>query len=471
MNVTIMAGVTNHPLIKTADQIASRTSPEKDREDIRRLLYSIILYIKRVETGGLTPEERQFKGHRRIRFQDIAPSQDIASGLRDRIRIIDDYRIVTASRIFEILLFGFEKKAQRPLTKDQVDVLRVVSLNPLINVTGLSHELKKSRYTIGKVLSQLVDQYGLMRFYHQNRGKLKLTTFSLVFRTKSFEDSQRLESWVRETQSPFLSTLVFDVAYRNGYITYAVPSQQRAYRLFEQRINQLKNKYFEKSHLQRVLEVYWNIRFDGFNSQLGQWEIPLELAEISHIAEPKGNENVEIPYCYHADLRTSCFFSRIDFLIAQILLSAHHKIHDIGQRLSEYGYHMSNGAIRLRINHLKKERILVPTIYFSGGGFEEFILLSVFCNSVTQKKLQIFASRFPLAFTYITEEGIAIFLKRPSGWKDLINKLIREISQQYEIDDLMVVYQEHNLGSGLSPELYRRWNEKRQYWEFTDEEI
>ncbi len=35
----------------------------------------------------------------------------------------------------------------------------------------------------------------------------------------------------------------------------------------------------------------------------------------------------------------------------------------------------------------------------------------------------------------------------------------------------MVIYQEHNLGSGLHPDLFRRWNEKRQYWEFTDEEI
>ncbi len=466
-----MAGVIDHPLVGIADQIASRAIPKEEQDTIRHLLYSVILYIKRVETGTLSTEEQGYQGHKRIRFRDIAPSKDIAIGLRDRLRILNEYRIRSVNRITEVLLLGFEKTVQRALTKEQVDILRVLSVNPLISIRCLSKNLGKSRYSIKKTLNQLQDQFGLLRFFHQNRGKLKLTTFSLVFRTKSFEDSKRLESLIRNSQPPFMTAFIFDVAYRNGYITYAIPSQHRALRLFEEKVKFLKQEFMEKAHLQRALEVYWNLRFDDYDSELGQWRIPTDLAEISRLPSLTEKAITEISYCNYSDLRDPCSFDRIDFLLSNLVLSSHHKMSELQNMLSGYGYDLSKNSIRLKLNRLMNESIISPTIYFSGGGLEEFILLSIICSLNSQKQLQLLASRFPFAFTYITQQGIAIFLKRPIGWRDFIIKIIRDITQQYEIDELMVIYQEHNLGSGLHPDLFRRWNEKRQYWEFTDEEI
>lgn len=469
--VFIMATIPNHPLREIADKIVAQAVPKSEGKEIQQLLYSAILYVKRVETKSLTKDERAFISHQQISFMHLAISAEIANAFRDRIRIIAEYKIRSASRIREMLLYGLERTSGRTFTKEEVDCLRILSKKPMASITSLSQKLRKSRYQITKTLAQLEEGFGLRRFFSSNQGKLKLTTFSLVFQTRSYEDSKNLESWVRETHPPFLNSFGFDVTYRNGCIVFAIPSQQRAYRLFEQRIEWLQRNYMERAHLQRAFEMFWNIHFKNYDHQSGQWRIPKELEDLRHLIDIINRGPIKIPYCYYSDLRTPTQFNQVDFLIASMNMNAHHTIEDVKEYVSLFGFEHSANSIWLHLKRLETEAIIAPMLYFSGGGFEDFINLSIHCSSDTQKQLQILASYFPAAFTYITEQGIAIFIKRPSGWGDLINRLIRDISQIYDIDDLMVIHQERNIGSGLGSELFQRWNEKRQYWEFKDEEI
>ena len=468
---TDMVGMISHPLKMLADNIVSRVRPTAEQEETRRLLYSAVLFIKRVETGDLTLEEKRCESHPKLQFREIAISTEIADSLRDRIRILDDYKIRSVSRIQEMLLFGLERPSRRILTQNEIVILDLLVSEPMAKISRLSSETKKSRFIVAKTLKKLEDEIGLRRLYYPNRGKLKFTTFSLIFQTKSYEASKHLETWVRQTHPPFLTALLFDVSYRNGFITYAIPSQQRALQIFEQRVKKLKNDYLQQAHLQQSLEIYWNIRFDLYGSQRGTWQIPRELEDISQLQYPHKTNQVNISYSYQANLQNAAHFDQVDFLLANLPITSQHTLADLHTELSKYGFELSRNAIWLRLNRLKQEQIIAPMMYFSGVGFEEFICLSFICPPKTQKSIQLLASYLPAAFTYITKQGIAIFIKRPTDWRDFINKLIQDIIQLYEITDLKVIHQERNIGSGLQDELYHRWNEKRQYWKFTDTEI
>ncbi len=466
-----MVGMISHPLKTLADNIISRVRPTAEKEETRRLLYSAVLFIKRVETGNLTPEEKRYESHQKLQFREIAISTEISDSLRDRIRILEDYKIHSPSRIQEMLLFGLERPSRRILTPNEIAILDFLASNPMAKISRLSNETKKSRFIVANTLKQLENEIGLRRLYHPNRGKLKFTTFSLVFQTKSYEASKNLEAWIRQTQPPFLTALLFDVSYRNGFITYAIPSQQRALQLFEQRVKKLKKDYFQQAHLQQSLKMYWNIRFDLYDSQRGTWQIPPELEDLSQLQYPPLTNPANISYSYHADLQTSAHFDQVDFLLANLPITPQHTLANLHTELTKHGFELSRNAIWLRLNRLKQEEIIAPMMYFSGVGFEEFICLSFICPPKTQQNIQILTSYLPAAFTYITKQGIAIFIKRPTGWRDFINKLIHDIIQLYEITDLMVIHQERNIGSGLQDKLYHRWNEKRQYWKFADTEI
>lgn len=223
--------------------------------------------------------------------------------------------------------------------------------------------------------------------------------------------------------------------------------------------------------MHQVLEMYWNIRFDLYDQAVGQWRIPSELENLSEIPMPDGQKFPTISYCNYTDLQSPVSFSRSDFLLANMAISPQHTLADLQEYLVSYGLHLSKKSIWAHLNRLKKEAIISPMLYFSGTGFEEFICLSIYCEPFVKKQLQLLGSWFPAAFTYITKQGVAIFLKRPTGWRGFIHKLIRDLPEVFEIEDLLVIHQERNLGSGLQQNLFERWNEKRQYWEFLDEEI
>ncbi|MFX1509299.1 MAG: hypothetical protein ACFFBR_03240 [Promethearchaeota archaeon] len=466
-----MAGVIDHPLIQLVNQIVARTRPVDEQARIKQRLFDIVLYIKRVEGHELTREEKDFITHHKLGMWDFAPSKELAEGLRDRIRIIDEYQIESAFRIHEMLEYGFEITSSRTLTTSQVSILQELVKDPMMNVSQLSRRLGNSRNFITKSLREMEEHFALRRTYVANRGKLKFTLFSLFFRTKSFNESKALESWVHKSTPLFHTTLVFDVTFRNGILGFAIPSQQRAHRLFERRVRRLEQQYFERTHLHKGLEQYWNIRFDNYDSNTGQWLIPFEFENLYEFQASNQTKSVALTYCSYADLREAAYFDHIDLLLTRAKINVKNTIADIQSYLSQYHYNLSHNAISQRLARLREEEVIFPHLYFSGAGIEEFIALSIICNSKTQKELQLLASYFPLSFTYITQQGITIFVKRPTGWREFFTKFIHDLPSVFDIQELMVVYQERNYGSGLRDPVYNRWNEKRQYWEFRETEI
>jgi DNA-binding Lrp family transcriptional regulator len=417
-----MAGVIDHPLRKIVDRIVSRVKTKAAQYDTRRLLQSAVLFIKRVETNDLTQREKAYIGHPKLQFMKLALSTEIAESLRDRIRILEEYQIRSVSRIQEMLLYGLERPSRRMLTKDEISILDILIREPMMSISRLAARVKKSRYVVTNTIRSLENDIGLRRLYSENRGKLKLTTFSLVFRTRSFDDSKKFESWVQETQPPFLTALVFDVSYRNGFITYAIPTQQRAQRLFEDRSQFFERTYMDQVHLHQVSETYWNIRFNLYDPAVGQWRIPSELENLSEIPKPEDKKFPTISYCNFANLQSPVPFSQTDFLLANMAIGPQHTLADLEEFLASYGWHLSKNSIWVHLNRLKKEAVISPMLYFSGAGFEEFICLSIYCKPDVKKQLQLLGSFFPAAFTYVTKQGVAIFLKRPTGWRGFIHK-------------------------------------------------
>ncbi len=471
MGVITMTGVIDHPLVKIADRIVAQALPKKERKELKRRLYDIILYIKRVETQCLTPEERELITQGKYGQRGLAASSEIAAGFRDRIRIIDEYKIQSAPRIYELLEYGFEITSPRTLRSNEVVILKELAKAPMTNVTQLSRRLNRSRNYVSKVLGELEEHFALSRSYIANRIKLKLTPFSFFFRTKSYTHSKSLESIIRQSPPFFLTSLVFDVTFRNGFLAFAIPSQQRAFRLFERRTRQLAKDYCVKSQVHQSGERFWNIRFDYYDSIQGRWLIPPELENLSKFQSFIQKHEMPLVYTTYLESGAPVDFDRIDYLITKARFNSNNTLADIQEFLKHYNYHLSYSALSSRFKRLIKERIIVPHLYFSGAGIEEFIGLSINCTSQVQRQLQFLACFFPLSFTFLTKQGIVVFIKRPSGWGDFLMKFIQELPSVFDIDDLMIIYQERNYGNRLQEEVYQRWNEKRQFWEFSDNEI
>ncbi len=461
----------SHPLRPIIEKILKRAKPESERPELKRLLTNILLYIKRVELGELTPEEKRFPGVPRFHFLALAPSTQLASIFYDQIRIIHDYNIQSASRIREILIHRRGGFWPQVYSSNQVEILELLSNNPTLNVSQLSHITGRSRPTLTKILNQLRNSFGLRQGYTVNTSKFKLVRFSVVFRTKSFEASQALEKWVLDDKPPFIGNIIFDLNYRNGFIVYLVPLQQRAIRLFYKRVDWLTRKFFQHVQVHRIFALFWKARFDVYDTENGRWQIPEILKNYPHsfFNESIASNKVDFQRCIRmeAPLR----FSRIDYLLANSDVIGGSAIRGKREFLRRFDYHLSANVVWSRFKHLKENGAVVPYVVFAGAGLEDFVCLCLYCDAEVQRFIKSFAMFLPFSYVYITEKGVGLFFKRPLGWSAIVNRIIKETPKLSGVDDFMVVHQESQSGIHLGYEIYSRWNEKRQYWEFKEKEI
>jgi hypothetical protein len=447
-----------------------RAKPENKRPELERLLTNVLLYIKRVELNDLTPEEKRYPGVPRFHFLALAPSTQLASTFFDQIRIIHDYKIRSASRIQEILIHRRGGSWPQVYSDNQVKVLGIISDNPTLNASQLSHLTGKSRPTITKILNQLRNSFGFRQGYTPNTSKFKLARCSVVFRTKSFEASQALEKWVLTNKTPFIGSLVFDLFYRNGFLVFLIPLQQRAIRLFYQRAEWFTRNFFQRVQIHRTFDLLWKAGFDDYDVESGRWRIPETLENYPHSLF---NESISSEVHFQRCIRMEdpLRFSRVDYLLANSDVVGGPTIQEKREFLRRFDYSLSTNAVWAHFKRLKESGAVVPYVVFAGAGLEDFICLSLYCESKIQSFIKSLAMLLPFSYVYTTDKGVALFFKRPLGWSTIVNRIIKETPKLSGVDDFMVVHQESQSGISLGYEIFSRWNEKRQYWEFSDEEI
>lgn len=459
----------SHPLTPLIESILDRTTPVKAKPRLTRLLTNILLYIKRVETGKLTPEERQYPPSPIFHFLANAPSTRYAAILSDEIRIIHDYDIRSASRIEELLSYSGIRTEIPVYTQEQVAVLRLLSQRPMLTTTELSQNLRMSRPTMTKILDKLRTDYALRRQYQENLSKFKITKISVVFRTRSHEHSRMLEEWLHSLDPLFLASFVFDIHYREGYIVYAIPNQQRAFRLFERRVHWLREQFFEQVQVHRIKKLLWNTQMDLYDVSNGLWRIPQShYQDIKKIETPNSDQS---SFCRQMTMTPPIRFSQLDFLIAISDIEGGNTLREKQQFLAQFGYSLSLNTIWKRFQHFRKERIVVPYLAFVQASVGEFVNLCLKCNKKVQELIQNLALQYPSAYVYLTDQGAVLFFYRPIGWNAVVDRMIRELPQLNGVQDCFVFFQDRSFGTHLNTKIVSRWNEKRQYWEFSDEEI
>jgi hypothetical protein len=461
----------DHGLRPIIERILNYAKPESKKSELERLLTNILLYIKRVESNDLTTEQKRFPGVPHFHFLALAPSPQLASTFYDKIRIVHDYKIRSASRIQEILISRRGGSWPQVYSADQVKILNLVSNKPTLNVSQLSHLTDRSRPTITKILKQLRNSFGFRQGYVANTSKFKLSRFSVVFRTKSVEASQALEQWVLANKPPFIGSLVFDLYYRNGFLVFLVPSQQRAIRLFYQRADWLRFNFFQQIQIHHTFDLLWKARFDDYEVENCRWRIPEALRNYPHslISKSIPSEDVSFQRCIRSEAPMR--FSRVDYLLANSDVMGGPTIQGKREFLKQCNYNLSANAVWSHFKRLKESGAVVPYVIFAGAGLEDFICLSLSCDSEIQRLIKLLAMFLPFSYVYITDRGVALFFKRPLGWNAIVNRIIKETPKLSGVEEFMVVQQESQSGISLGYEIFNRWNEKRQYWEFSDEEI
>lgn len=463
-------------LEQSVQQILDRVRPCDDRLDLERFLTNIELIIKRARGEPLSEAERLYPGHARI----SCASRDTwrwleGEYLERRLDLVDRLELTDAQRVIDLMLSDWylpPYPAGLRLTGRQARVLAELHQNPLLTTAQLAQRLGPTPRTIRHELRQLASYFGLRVVYKDDPQRFKLAHMLIHFQTRSLSHSQRLEQHYRGANPLFLNALVFDEDYQHGYLTYVVPDQPKGHRLFESRLQQLREEYFEDDRVDRIRGISVFTSFDAYDPASGAW-LPQSHMVSETALQFLRNHGWVIPRPPSLFYGDAMSFSREDFLLAELVETQARpiRISFIQEQLRHRGFNLAKKTIYTRLQALRQAGALQPFTYFEAPSFESFVTMYIQCNDDSRNTIGLLAHVFPFAFVCYLDHGLTIHFQQPTHCSSLTGHLVRTLSRDQDVTHVIVVTRSCNLGSASHLGAFERWDESHQRWLLLDSDI
>ncbi len=453
-------------LNKQIQSILARSTPEEERANLEHILSNVMLFIN------------QARGEKQAGYEDIYPSiplfahylllreaSDAAEAFQRRLDIIDRYKIADAQRIINIIVSARLAPTKEKITLRRIQLLLELHRNPHLHQYQLAESVSASQRIVSKELNILRRDFAFRILNHIDPHRFKLAQQMVVFRTKSLEASEQLEQYYQRNRPTFLHTWSFDQDYRHGYLTYYVPDQPRGHRVFEERIRQIGDNFFEEYYLLRLTGIQVNISFDGYDPKANTWKLNINSVseDILHFIQKQCECK---PQQVRGMYANPIHFDQVDYLLGQTSFAA------TGTRsyefkrgvLRQFGFELSNKAIWKREKRLQKVGVFLPAVYFEIPEFEELVMLVIECSTKAREVVKQIISVLPYSFTYPIDMGLVVFFQRPSFCSAITGQLVSTINTQPEISNVDVLRLEATIGSSMVLNAADRWDASRQRW-------
>jgi len=446
--------------------ILARSTPPSERDNLERFLTSLMHSIKEARGQTLTEQEKAYPPH-----PDLLPlmmllyRREAVDGIQRRLDIIYRYSITDAQRIINLITSSPFYPPQTPLSDRKIRILLELHQNPSLHQNELAKRLSTTPHTIARELSQLRRSFSFQITRRYDPQKFRLALYEIVFQTKSIRVSEKLDQLFRARRPPFVVRLSFDANLRKGFLVYLVPDQPKPRRMFEQRIDELGDEFFEEHRIARWLGLHLSISFDAYDTSKGRWTLEAEAVfeALQNLGERKYDMMAQPRGSYYG---APIPFDRIDYLLAESqLASGEPKDLELKRdMLKRYGFDISLKTIWAREQRLQDCGAWYPLVYYDIPHFEEQVMLSVECNSEARETIRLVPSMLPFTYISSTDKGITLIGQRPTLYSALTGELVRAISRLDGVSDVVAIGLEQTLTTRAGTPIADRWDESHQRW-------
>ncbi len=446
--------------------ILARSTPLEERPNLEHILSNVYRFINLVRRNENTEQRETYLSIPLfIHYLLLREAADAADAFQRRLDIIDRYKIADVQQIINIIVSSRFTPQKEKMTHRRSVLLLELFRNPHLRQYQLAKSLSSTQRIVGYELKILRRDFTFRKFNYINPHRFKLAQQMVVFRTKSLEASDQLEQYFRSSRPTFFHTLSFDQDFRHGYLTYYVPDQPKGHRIFEDRMHEYRDDYFEEYYCLRLTGIQGNISFNGFNPDTDTWTMEADFESESDFTLTERQQQFSLE---QTKLMYSCpmHFDKIDYLLGQTSFVA------TGTRsfefkrgvLQQFGFELSNKAIWKREKRLKDAEVFLPVVYYEIPQFEELVMLAIQCSAKAQEAVKCYLSILPYSLGYPTDSGLVIFFQRPTGCSAITRQLISAISNQPDVSNVDVLRLEASIGSSMVLNAADRWDASHQRW-------
>lgn len=459
-------------LKQLVNTILRRAQPKEDKNDLKLFLTNILLFLQRVEGLPLSEKEKQYPPHSQFFHATFSQGPQTAQGLKNRLMIIDRYQIKNVQRIISIVASTALATPKARLTQRQINIILELYQEPLVRQYELAHKLSTNSQVIKHELDALHRHFSLAVIHDIDYHKFKLGLVEIQFRTKSINTSKRLEQFYRRTPPLFLHQIRFDQDYRIGFITYMIPDQPRGIRLLEDRINWLKDEFFEEYTQFRLTGEAVSVSFDSYDPARGVWMLGATTVAETMLQHVKNRAQLfRRPHGFFYSEPMP--FDEVDYILAQTpYIFGRKKRIEVRQKVLErHGYSLSKTTIWNREQKLQKAGVYHPTIWFNIPELEELVQFSVQCIPEACERILRITSILPYTYSLRTDIGIIFIFQRPSRCSSITGLLTRLISNEEGVSKVTLFRFEPSFSPQMLTHTVDRWDSSRQRWILRKDDI
>jgi DNA-binding MarR family transcriptional regulator len=446
--------------------ILARSTPLEERENLRHFLTSLVLIIKEARGERLTEQEKGYPLHPDLpSIMMLLRHPEAVDGLQRRLDIIHRYSVTDAQRIMNLITSSSFYPSGASLSDREIRILLELHRNPGLRQKELAQRISTTPHIIAKELSQLRRNFSFQITRRYDPHKFRLALYQIVFQTKSIRASEKLDQLFRARRPPLVRRLSFDANLRKGFLVYLVPDQPKPHRMFEQRIGELGDEFFEEHRIARWLGLHLSLSFDAYDTSKGRWTLEADAVfeALQNLGERKYNVIPQPRGIYYG---APIPFDRIDYLLAESqLASGEPKDLELKRdMLKRYGFDISLKTVWAREQRLQDCGALYTSVYYDIPHFEEQVMLSVECNSEERETIRLVPSMLPFTYIASTDKGITLIAQRPTLYSGLTGELVRAISRLDGVSDVVAIGLEQTFTTRAGTPIADRWDESHQRW-------
>ncbi|MFX1564494.1 MAG: hypothetical protein ACFFCH_00725 [Promethearchaeota archaeon] len=465
-----MPVISDESLNALSNRILSRLDPE-DRSYALSLIQNIIIFIKRIQGQKISEEEEHYPRHPLFSHSAQKGGQDTAKTLLYRLRLVDQYHLDRIQCIIDVVIRNIPFGGKKPLSSRKAQILWQLYQNPMAPKYKLAKQIGTTPRTLSKDIAELERDYAFRIFTSVDSHKFHLIQKIIVFETKSIAHTRKLADYATNHRG-FLRSFRLDQDMRRGTLIYRYPNQKEGNQLFEARVDTLLDELFIDVNITQVFGIHQFISFEMYNPLTYDFSIEPEI--VSQVPFDYSKSHLDtLPQPRGLTFTKPFWFDQADFLLADTLYSSG-TLADLQYKqrlLRRYGIEYSTKTIWKKQQRLRKENVGFPTIELQIPGFDEDLVLVVFCTPKAASSIRAISVFLPYVMIITTDSGCLLRIQRPVHTATLTGQLIRKIHNQRGVRDVKLLRYQGRLQTPLLPDIVHRWNTDKQKWMVQEEDI
>ncbi|OLS24762.1 MAG: hypothetical protein ThorAB25_23010 [Candidatus Thorarchaeota archaeon AB_25] len=381
----------------------------------------------------------------------------------ENLKTLSKFNLLTRDSVRSAYTFAFLIE-EAPISKTDLNVLKVLTINPLISLVKTSEILQMAPRTVARSLERLRERHFVRYSAILDYTAFNIQSVMLFFTLREDVNWAEVEQGLSEYKftKSLLKTTMTDL----GYASFMIPNRERNLPRFHESIRAISKTYFDYSSLHYQTGSGARSNLPLF--QNGHWDLASAVESPFKEAEHDIDKLPVLLMCKGVQPE----FGEIELAVGnQLQINVRAQPSKISTNLATNGWDVDARRVSQVTHKLTNRSLILPYVAVSGLGLSSNFCFEIVCNDAWRDRILSTIVTFPWTMYYLSARGIIVWTSVPANQQVEYYQVFRALPQMSGVDSVQPIMTISLRGSRSTMDLTRNWEYEYGVWNVTPEEV